>query len=91
MDGRKDDQEKPRWDLLPLVLVEPTVRVLTFGASKYAPENWRKVPDGHNRYFAAAMRYLASYQSGEKAGPETGESHLAHAICCLIFLTGLGE
>jgi hypothetical protein len=89
MDGRKDDQAKPRWDLLPLFLIEPAVRVLTFGASKYAPDNWRKVPDGHTRYFAAAMRHLAAWQSGEKVDSETGESHLAHAICCLIFLTDL--
>ena len=87
MDGVKFDQEKPRWDLLELSLIEPAVRVLTMGASKYAPENWKHVPDAKARYFAALMRHLTAWQSGEAMDPESGESHLAHAICCLVFLT----
>jgi len=84
--GTKADAEKPRWDLLPLSLLTPVVRVLTFGARKYADDNWQHVPNARRRYFAACMRHLAAWQSGEKRDPESGESHLAHALCCLIFL-----
>ena len=89
--GRKYDQEKPDWSLLPLDTMTGTVKVLTMGAKKYDRENWRKVPDGVNRYFAAAMRHLAAWQAGEEKDSESGESHLDHAMCCLIFLKGLTD
>lgn len=84
--GVKFDQDKPDWDLLPYAEVEAVVRVLTSGAKKYAPDNWKRVPDGRARYFAAAMRHLAAWREGEANDLETGESHLAHATCCLLFL-----
>ena len=52
-EGRKDDAEKPRWDLLPWGPVGEVVAVLTFGARKYAPDNWKHVPAARERYFAA--------------------------------------
>jgi len=86
MNGLKYDKDKLRYDLLPAVALEQIVSVLTFGAKKYAPENWRKVDDAHSRYFAAAQRHLWAWQKGELNDKETGESHLAHAACCLMFL-----
>jgi hypothetical protein len=74
------------WDLLPLEITEETVKVLTFGAKKYSPGGWKTVPDAKDRYFAAALRHLTAYQSGEKTDPESGLSHLAHAACCIMFL-----
>ena len=91
MDGVKHDQEKDRWDLLPWGPIRSVVKVLTYGARKYAPENWRKVPDARNRYFAAAMRHLEAWWSGEKDDPESGFPHLAHVLCCVIFLLELSE
>jgi len=85
-DGRKFDQDKPRWDLLPYREVGSVVDVLTYGAIKYEPDNWKKVPDLKNRYFAAAMRHLTAWWGGEKQDPESGIHHLAHAICCLLFI-----
>mgnify|MGYP007111985039 FL=1 len=32
------------------------------------------------------MWHFTAWQSGELVDPETGESHLDHAICCLLFL-----
>ncbi len=84
--GRKDDASKPDWSLLPLKATEEVVKVLTFGAKKYARDNWQVVPDGENRYLSAALRHLASHQAGERADAESGESHLAHAACCVLFL-----
>jgi hypothetical protein len=85
-EGRKDDNAKPRWDLLPMGLVEETVKVLTFGAKKYADNNWMKVANFNERYWAALMRHLVAWRSGEINDPETGLSHLAHAVCNLVFL-----
>jgi len=84
--GLKYDDLKPDWSLLPMKGFEPVIKVLTYGAQKYARDNWKYVENGETRYLAAALRHLSAYQSGEKTDIETGESHLAHAICCLIFL-----
>jgi hypothetical protein len=85
--GIKYDEGKLRWDLLPLNEVEDIVKVLTHGAKKYAPNNWRKVEDPRSRYYAAAMRHLASWRRGELVDPESGIPHLAHAGCNLLFLS----
>lgn len=84
--GEKHDQGKPDWSLVPLKAAEEIVKVLTFGAKKYQRDNWVKVPDGENRYLAAALRHLAAHQAGERSDSESGESHLAHAACCILFL-----
>jgi hypothetical protein len=89
--GKKFDDDKPRWDLLPLEPIKELVQVLTFGAQKYAPNNWRKVDDGLNRYYSACLRHLVAYKSGELNDPETGLSHLAHAMCNLVFMHELQE
>jgi hypothetical protein len=84
--GMKFDKEKLRYDLLPPHALEETVKVLTFGAAKYKPNNWRYVDDAMDRYFAAAERHVWAWMKGEKNDPESGIHHLAHAICNLYFL-----
>lgn len=64
--------------------VEKVSRVLTYGANKYSPDNWRLVED--DRYWDALYRHLLADAQGEAVDAETGESHLAHALCCLFFL-----
>lgn len=85
-EGVKYDSDKPRWSLLPFKALQEVVEVLTFGAKKYAADNWKHVPQAQERYIDAAYRHLADWNSGEKKDPETGKSHLAHAVCCLLFL-----
>jgi len=84
--GVKYDKDKPKWNLLPWSEVEDVVKVLTFGAKKYAPDNWKFVDDANNRYMDAAMRHLVAVQTTESHDDESGESHIAHAICCLLFM-----
>lgn len=86
MIGRKKDNGKLRWQFLPWGQIEEVARVMDFGADKYAPDNWQRVPDARNRYFNAAMRHLMAWWSGEQQDPETEKHHLAHAVCCLLFL-----
>lgn len=87
--GRKDDQGKARYDLVPSGAEALVVSVLTYGAIRYGPDNWRHVPDARARYFAAARRHLARWRLGEDLDPESGLPHLAHATCCLLFLLEL--
>ena len=88
--GRKYDQGKLRWDLFPFEEAQEIVKVLMYGADKYGEDpnepNWKKMVDAERRYFAAAMRHIVAWKSGELNDPETGISHLAHAATNLIFM-----
>ena len=83
--GSKYDGGKARWDLLPWAQLADVVSVLTFGAEKYDDNNWQHVPDGEARYFAAAMRHMVAWRTGERCDRESGLPHLAHAVTCLLF------
>lgn len=84
--GRKDDAGKLRYDLVPVDALRAVTEVLTFGAKKYAPDNWRHVPDPRGRYTAALLRHVYAWMDGEEVDAESGCHHLAHAGCCLLFL-----
>lgn len=87
--GIKLDAGKRRWSLVPFGALGAVIDVLEYGARKYAPDNWRKVPDARDRYFNAAMRHLSAWWVGSRADSESGFSHLAHACCCVLFLLAL--
>lgn len=91
--GRKDDSAKIRYSLLPVGTVNQVVQVLEYGAStKYEIDNWQKVPSARTRYYDAAMRHIDAWWNGELLDLDKGDQkgshlpHLAHAICCLMFL-----
>ena len=84
--GRKFDGGKLEYGLLPPLALEETVKVLTFGAQKYERDNWQKVPDSKRRYFDALQRHVWAWKQGEQIDQESGIHHLAHAMCCLMFL-----
>jgi hypothetical protein len=95
MEGRKNDEGKLKWDLLPYESVEKIVEVMTYGYYKYGEDpdtaNWKKVENPISRYFAAAMRHLVAWKTGEKYDPETGMNHLSHAAANLLFLIYFNE
>jgi len=86
----KNDAGKPRTDLLPPRALLAVSRVLALGASKYGADNWSKCQEPA-RYLGAALRHVLAHMAGETTDAESGESHLAHAACCLLFLVELGE
>jgi len=85
LEGRKDDTGKLPWHLLPGDALEEIVKVLQFGANKYAERNW-EAGMKWSRPFAALMRHMWAWWKGEQLDKETGLSHLAHAGCCILFL-----
>lgn len=85
----KKDVDKPRYDLLPPLAIDDMAKVLTFGAYKYAPENWRNIPNGVERYKAALLRHAFAMLRGEQLDPETGLPHAAHVMCCASFVLEL--
>ena len=84
--GAKHDGGKLRYSLLPKGTITEVLKVLEFGAKKYAPDNWMKVDNAQTRYYDAALRHITAWHEGEKFDQETGVSHIAHALCCLHFL-----
>lgn len=89
--GAKDDHGKLRFDLVPFEALAAVVRVLDFGAKKYQPDGWRHVAEPRRRYFAATMRHVLAWWAGEVNDAESGEPHLAHAACCILFLLALAD
>jgi hypothetical protein len=87
----KHDTGKRRWSLLPQGTVERVIDVLEYGAAKYGINNWKTVPDARTRYYDASMRHLSAWRDGERADPESGLPHLAHAVCSLLFLSWFDE
>lgn len=95
MGATKNDNEKPIMALLPPAALKEVAAILTFGATKYNSHNWRK-GFKWSRLQSAALRHLFAHIDGEDFDEETGKSHVAHAICCLLFLLeheigGLGK
>lgn len=88
--GTKLDAGKNQLGLISSIFLFGLGRVLTFGATKYAAHNWRK-GIAYSRLYDALMRHLWAWWDGEDTDPETGESHLDHAACCLMFLRELSQ
>ncbi len=86
--GDKHDYGKPRMELLDAYAVEQLALALTFGAAKYDAHNWRKGLS-KGRLLGAALRHLFKYMSGTDRDDESGLSHVAHAMCCCMFILGL--
>lgn len=89
--GRKHDSNKPRYSLLPTGTVNQVVQVLEYGAVKYEIDNWQRVPSARTRYYDAAMRHIDDWWNGSEIDEESSLPHLAHAICCLLFLLWFDE
>lgn len=85
-EGLKLDADKPRMDLLPFEALEEVAKVLTFGAKKYADNNWQKVDCAESRYTAALLRHLVAVQRGDKVDAESGLSHAAHMATNALFI-----
>ena len=84
--GKKYDQNKLRWDLLPIDLLEEIVEIYTFGAQKYGDNQWQNLDDGLKRYYSALMRHLVAWKKGNKIDDESKKRHLAHACWNIIAL-----
>jgi hypothetical protein len=85
MNGVKYDKNKPDMYLLPPRALLEVGKVLTYGANKYSPDNWRRLDSLQERYTSAALRHILADMADEENDEETEMSHLAHAICCLLF------
>lgn len=60
------------------------IRVLEFGAEKYAPENWKKGLD-LKEVLESMQRHLAALMDGEEVDIESGIEHMGHIQCNAMF------
>lgn len=86
----KHDAGKAQMELLPVSALVAVAAVLTYGARKYQPNNWRKCPS-RARYAGALLRHLFARMRGEVLDSESGLPHLAHAATNALFLLALEE
>lgn len=89
-EGSKFDTEKNLVQLLPVIAMERIAQIFTFGAKKYSEWNWSKGIK-YSRIYGALLRHLFAWYKGEKADPESGQSHLYHAGCCIMMLIEMEE
>jgi hypothetical protein len=79
--GAKDDNHKPRLDLVlgdfHRALWE-VGKVGTFGANKYCDRGWHEVENGRERYASALLRHYLRFKNGEHFDNESNLLHLAH-------------
>lgn len=86
--GIRHDQDKLAWNLVPMEHLEGMVRVLMFGAKKYAPHNWRKGLH-YSRVTNSLQRHLNEFNAGNDIDEETGLRHVDHILCNALFLSGI--
>ena len=93
----KFDGDKPRFDLVPAEWQLGDAQILTFGARKYKPNNWRHVDD-IGRYIAALERHLNEFKQALETkdykrfyDEETGLHHMKHLRTNAGFLLTLTE
>lgn len=78
MSAIKHDEYKPRIDLIPPEFITDLADVYTVGAQIYGDRNWEKGM-AYGRVYAAAMRHMLAFWSGEDTDGETGLPHLLQA------------
>lgn len=83
--GRKYDNGKPRYSLIPPYALEQVAICLTKGAEKYDDNNWKYVDDAEARYLDALMRHVEARRKGEVLDAE-GNDHLAAIVTNGLFL-----
>ena len=84
--GMKFDTGKLQYHLIPPQTLKALAEVLTFGAKKYAPNNWQLVEDGETRYLDALFRHLEAFRAGETHDTDSKLHHLSHCLCNVMFL-----
>lgn len=82
----KNDAGKPPLSMIPREALEEMARAFAYGAAKYSRGNFRKSGMKWSRLTDAALRHIAAFANGEWTDPESGNSHLSHALASLAML-----
>lgn len=86
LEGTKNDQGKPRLELIPPFALEEVAKVMEFGAEKHGLYSYL---EGFSwcEMVGGILRHVYKFLRGEDKDDESGLSHLAHAAArCLIMV-----
>jgi hypothetical protein len=72
--------------MLPVDALEEVSRALMYGKDKHGAWGWAEHPKSHSELLAKVQRHIFEFQRGVTIDPSTGLSHVACAICDLMFL-----
>ena len=89
-EGVKNDDGRPRYDLIPAMPMERVAEVYAIGANKYGDRNWEKGM-AFGRLFRAMLSHAWKWWRGEKFDKEDGQHHLASVVFCALGLMQLEE
>ena len=78
------NEGKPKWALVHYGSLIPMIKVLEFGALKYAPNNWKK-PMPLDEILESMQRHLAALMDGEIYDKESGIHHMGHIQANAMF------
>jgi len=84
-------ERKPKISSTPVRAIREMGEVFELGAKKYGRYNWRIHQVAATVYYDAAWRHLTAWFEGEDIDPESGVSHLAHAMACMAILLDAGH
>lgn len=83
--GLRFNDGKPKWSLVDFDSLLPMVRVLEYGVTKYAKDNWKGgMPV--TEVTESLLRHVFAFLNGEYNDPESGISHIGHIQCNAMFL-----
>lgn len=87
--GMKNQSEKNKYSIIPTIMWEALSKVLSFGANKYSPENYKNEPvEG---YVDSMFRHFIAWRNGEYYDPESGLPHVYHMFANAGFISCLEE
>jgi len=84
--GKRFDEGKLRYDLIPPFANKQMTSVLTMGENKYGAWNWSNGMKW-SKVIASLKRHLAAIEEGEDYDSESGLLHSAHVMTNAAFLT----
>lgn len=82
--GNRFNQGKLQWHLVDFKALEPMVKVLMYGAKKYAPDQWKNGLSKKDT-LDSLLRHVHAILAGEMNDVEFGESHIGHILCNAMF------
>lgn len=84
--GDRFNEGKLKWSLVSFKALEPMVKVLMFGAEKYAPNNWKKGLK-YTEVCDSLQRHMNAFLDGEDEDKESKLYHVGHILCNAMFLS----
>lgn len=78
------NEGKLEWSLMDDISFANMIKVLMFGAKKYAPNNWKK-GFKKSKMIDSIQRHLVAMKDGQELDDESGLPHYAHLQCNLMF------